>query len=219
LQAGGHRFDPGWLHPQNRRFHAGFCTVGQPAPLAASVGWKRFGSASIVGYRRLGSDALGETPTSCQSGRPRWCRWRDASPNEKAAARHEPKPYASPPPKSLRGTDDFAIVFADTAKLGQATRPRASEPKRAGSVRGWVSALLDFDPSVSPQGEVGGDEAEAKAPRQVKHDRGWFESPMSRRRSRPNGSIPPTTALPQQGGRSVSTRQPEPSGRQSDRQG
>jgi len=57
-----------------------------------------------------------------------WRRWPDSSPTQKAAARHEPKPYASPPPKSLRGADDFAIVlcqYGDIGPDGQAQGKRA----------------------------------------------------------------------------------------------
>ena len=70
-------------------------------------------------------------------------------------------------------------------KQGPSTRPRASEPKRAGSVRRWASVFLDSVPSVSPQGEAGGDEAAAKAPRWIKHDRGQSESPQRRTRTAP----------------------------------
>jgi len=47
-----------------------------------------------------------------------WCCWPDAAPNAEAAARHEPKPYASPPPKSVLIGDDFAIVPAKAGDAG-----------------------------------------------------------------------------------------------------
>jgi hypothetical protein len=63
-----------------------------------------------------------------------------------------------------------------------------------------------MNPSVSPQGEAGGDEAAAKAPRQVKHDRGWSESPMSNtNRSRPRRQQLPRRPRSPTGGRSVPT--------------
>jgi hypothetical protein len=119
-----------------------------------------------------------------------WCRWPNSSPNAEASARHEPKPYVSPPPKSVRPRMTSPSYPSRRATRGPSTRPRASESKRAGSVRRWVSALLDFDPSVSPQGEAGGGEAAAKAPRWIKHDRGQSEPPQTStaNRSRPDGS-------------------------------
>jgi hypothetical protein len=126
--------------------------------------------------------------------------------------------YASPPPKSNPwAPDDFAIVTAITAAGGPDDQApgQVSQSARA-ACAGRASALLDVSVRVARKGEAGGDEAAAKAPRQVKHDRGWSESPMSNtNRSRPRRQqLPSTTALPQQGGRSSPHPQPEPSGRQ-----
>jgi hypothetical protein len=57
--------------------------------------------------------------------------------------------------------DDFAIVPVEAGDVRAIDQALASEPKRAGSVRGWGLALLDFDPSVSLQGEAGGSESAA----------------------------------------------------------
>jgi hypothetical protein len=206
LQAGGHRFDPGWLHPQNPCVHAGFDTAGSAPELAASGGWKRFGSRPSRTHRSISLRTPRVSPAGSGAEHRRWCRWIDLSPNAEAATRHEPKPYISPPPKSVRARMTSPSYPPRRAKRGPSTRPRASEPKRTGSVRRWVSALLDFDPSVSPQGEAGGDEAAAKAPRWIKHDRGQSESPQRRTRTAPvRTAAAPTIAPPVQGGRSVPT--------------
>jgi hypothetical protein len=63
-------------------------------------------------------------------------------------------------------------------------RGQASQTTRASCGTGLRHSSMY--PSVSPQGEAGGNEAAAKAPRQIKHDRGWSEFPMSNtNRSRP----------------------------------
>ncbi len=185
MQAGGHRFDPGWLHTQDACVQAGFDTAGYAPTLAPSAGWKRCGSASLRAHRFVSLRMSRASPPGGGAERRLWCRWLDLSPNAEAAVRHEPKPYVSPPPKSVLARMTLPSYPPRRAKRGPSTRPRASEPKRAGSVRRWVSALLDFDPSVSPQGEARGDEAVAKAPRWIKHDRGQSESPQRRTRTAP----------------------------------
>jgi hypothetical protein len=62
-----------------------------------------------------------------------------------------------------------------------------------------------MNPSVSPQGETGWDDAAQPRPHQVKHDQGWSESQMSNtNRCRPNGNRRQTDP-PLPGDRSVST--------------
>jgi hypothetical protein len=189
LQAGGRRFDPGWLHSQNPCNQAGFDAAGHAATLAASAGWKRFGSLPLRVHRSFSLGTPCVSPAGSNSAARQWqrwwCRWLDLSPNAEAAARHKPKPYVSPPPKSIPSRMTSPSYPPRRATRGSLARPRASEPKRAGSVRRWVSVLLDFDPSVSPQGEAGEGEAAAKAPRWIKHDRGQSESPQRRTRTAP----------------------------------
>lgn len=88
-------------------------------------------------------------------------------------------------------------------RRAKTTRPRASEPKRTVSARrsGFVAPR-----GIRPcrrKARPGGDEGAAKAPRQVKHDRGWSESPMSNTdRSRPRRQqFPRRPRSPKQGGR------------------
>jgi hypothetical protein len=201
LQAGGHRFDPGWLHSQNPCNQAGFDRTCDALALVASAGWKRFGSLPLRAHRSVSLRTPRVLPAGSGAKRRGWCRWFDLSPNAEAAARHEPKPYVSPPPKSVLARMTSPSYPPRRAKRGPSTRPRASEPKRAGSVRRWVSALLDFDPSVSPQGEAGGDEAAAKAPRWIKHDRGQSESPQRRTRTAPvQTAAAPDDRAPRSGG-------------------
>jgi hypothetical protein len=92
--------------------------------------------------------------------------------------------------QTLEGVD-FAIVAAQAVE--SAARPgrgQASQTTRAACGTGLRYSSMY--PSVSPQGEAGGDEADAKAPRQVKHDRGWSESLMSNtNRSRSNTAAAP----------------------------
>jgi hypothetical protein len=72
LQAGGHRFDPGWLHSQDACKHAGFADGVFVRTPTAGVRWKRFGSLSRDEARRSGrvspldraaTDNLVESPT------------------------------------------------------------------------------------------------------------------------------------------------------------
>jgi len=70
-----------------------------------------------------------------------------------------------------------------------------------------------MNPSVSPQGEAGGDEAAAKAPRQITHDRGWPESLMSNTHPPVQTAAAFSTTAPPIGGAGLSPPpQPEPSG-------
>jgi hypothetical protein len=175
--------------------------LGHLSALAVGAGWKRFGSLLLHARRSIPFRTPRVALASSGFERRRWCRWFDPSPNAEAAARHEPKPYVSPPPKSVLARMTSPPYPPRRAKQRPSTRPRASEPKRVGSVRRWVSALLDSVPSVSPQGEAGGGEAAAKAPRWIKHDRGQSELPQTSNtnRSRPDGSNPVTTGSPSRG--------------------
>lgn len=105
--------------------------------------------------------------------------------------------YPSPPPVSRPG----------------ARRPG---PARASSARAACAGRTSHSsmyPSVSPQGETGGNEATAKAPRQVKHDRGWSEFSMSEtNRSRPGGSSSARRPLPRREAGLSPRPQPEPFG-------
>ncbi len=175
LQAGGHRFDPGWLHSQNPCKQAGFGTSGRAPALAAGVGWKRFGSLPLRAHR----SASFRTPRVSSGSHVAhwqrwWCRWPDLSPNAEVAARHEPKSYASPPPKSS-GQDRLRHRIRASGESSGPTRGPGrgrKEPRRGcrqsarAACAGRASAILDFVPSVSPQGEAGGDEAarESAAP-------------------------------------------------------
>jgi hypothetical protein len=100
---------------------------------------------------------------------------------------------------------DFAIVTAQA--VDSAARPgRGQASQTTQAVRGTGLRHSSMYPSVLPQGEAGGDEAEAKAPRQIKHDRGWSEFPMSHTyRSRPRRQHLSDDRAPRKGGRSVST--------------
>ena len=209
MQAGGRRFDPGWLHPQNPCVQAGFDTAAHAPALAASAGWKRFGSLPLRAHRSLSLGMPCVSPAGSSSTARRWqrwwCRWLDLAKRRSGgearaealrltAAEVDPSRMTSPsyPPRRVT--------------RGPSTRPWASEPKRVCSVRGWVSALLDFVPSVSPQGEAGGGEAVAKAPRWIKHDRGQSEPPHVEHEPLPSRRQQlADDRAPQTGGRSVPT--------------
>ncbi len=72
--------------------------------------------------------------------------------------------------------DDFELLLVNAQHVKNVPG-RKSE--RACCVRWPGLRHSSMNPSVSPQGEAGGSEAAAKAPRQVKHDRRW----VTRRRS------------------------------------
>jgi hypothetical protein len=143
------------------------------------------------------------------------------SPNAKAAARREPKPERLAAAEVFRRVDDFAIVPVDTGDVRAATDPaRRCELKRTCRVRRWVSALFDFVPSVSPQGEAGGGEAAAKAPALDKARPRPVRAPTTSNtnRSRPDGSSSVTTGSPAQGAGLSPHPQPEPSGSMENRE-
>jgi hypothetical protein len=120
--------------------------------LAASGGWKRFGSLPSRTRRSVSLRTPRVSSAGSGVGCRRWCRWLDLSPNAEVAARRKPKPYVSPPPKSIPSRMTSPSYPPRRAKRGPSTRPRASEPKRAGSVRRWVSAPLDFGVLLNNRG-------------------------------------------------------------------
>ncbi len=183
MQAGGRRFDPAWLHSRNPCVHAGFSAAGHTQALVARRGWKRFGSLLPRTCQ------LNPRRTCCttQEGAAReWCRWPDLAERKSGGEARAETRTSSPSPKSSVVRDGFAIVPVEMGDVRAAIGPaRRCELKRACCVRRRVSVLLDFVPSVSPQGEAGGGEAAAKAPRWIKHDRGQSEPLQRRTRTAP----------------------------------
>jgi hypothetical protein len=182
LQAGGHRFDPGWLHSRNPCVRAGFDTTGHASALAANGGWKRFGSLRALTGRLLCAPVASRyrSASSPSTVAGRWCAWPDRLRSKQKRRRGTSR---SPTPHRRRSR------FHGKGRLRHRSRQsrRAwaddqAQGKRA-KARGHRAQVglrhSSMNPSVSPQGEAGGDEAAAKAPRQIKHDRGWPESPMS----------------------------------------
>jgi len=51
LQAGGHRFDPGWLHRRDARFRRASDGSGAPAPTPWWPAWRAGGSGGSAGER------------------------------------------------------------------------------------------------------------------------------------------------------------------------
>lgn len=177
--------------------------------LVAAIGWKRFGSLLPDAARSALVDHSQNTTAPPTAG-PGGGAVGLTSVNAEAATRYEPKPYVSSPPKSLLTRMTSPSYSPRQATLGHATRPRASEPKRAGSVRRWVSATLDFDPSVSPKGEASGDEAGCESTAPDKARPRQVRVPESNaNRSRPDGSNSVSaTVLPFEGATHRRTHNP-----------
>jgi hypothetical protein len=79
LQAGGRRFDPGWLHSQNPCKRAIFATRAPAQTPVAGVRWKRFGSPllgtgwlSRHGRRRTSQEACDEGGCGSRGRRALW---------------------------------------------------------------------------------------------------------------------------------------------------
>jgi hypothetical protein len=79
LQAGGHRFDPGWLHSQNPCKRAVFANRALVQTPVAGVRWKRFGSPllgtgwlSRHGRRRTSQEACDEGGCGSRGRRALW---------------------------------------------------------------------------------------------------------------------------------------------------
>jgi hypothetical protein len=183
------RLEVVWLHSRNPCVQAGFDTAGHTPELCGErrieTFWKPSAPRPPIVLLRTPCVSPAGSSGFARQWQWWWCRWFDLSPNAEAAARHKPKPYVSLPPKSIPSRMTSPSYPPRRVTQGPSTRPRASKPKRASSVRRRVSALLDFDPSVSPQGEAGEGEAAAKTPRWIKHDRGQSEPPQRQTRTAP----------------------------------
>ena len=149
LQAGGRRFDPGWLHSSILSNHAGLGVAASVLMLATEAGWKRYGSLPLDLHLHVSGKTVpqgdGDVRRYMSARVPRsllgrWCDWLDVRSQKRrrgasrspvlAAAEVNPvEGMTSPSYPSKRGTS------------GHRLRPWATSQSARAAGAGWASAL------------------------------------------------------------------------------